>query len=159
MSVLACRAVSDGSQHRSLWCEFPASRNLGSRGVARGERLTHAAIEEGKIFPRADFEVLRTLAIRHLPCLLDELIEESDVAHVDAAIVAHLDPRTEAEICEILAPRVGRLIARDTVYAYSASLPLAFARAMESHVLHSGEVVALLTAGGGASWGACIVRV
>lgn len=157
--ILAARSACDGSRYRALWCEFPASRNRESRGVARGERLTRAAIEEGRIFPIVDFQALRALALEFVPRILEEAIAEAGLGGVDAAVIAHLDPGAEMELAEALRGRVGRVLERDVVYAYSASLPLALARALEAGTVRSGETVALLTAGGGASWGACIIRV
>jgi 3-oxoacyl-[acyl-carrier-protein] synthase-3 len=159
MAVLACRAACDGSRQGVLWCEFPASRHLESCGVARGERLTRSAIESGKIFPIADFAGLREVALEGVPEVFEELLVEAALTSVDALVVAHVDPRTEAELGERLAPTTKRVFASDTVYAYSASLPLALARAVEAGALERGETVALLTSGGGASWGGCIVRV
>ena len=159
LQILGCRTLTDGSRHRILWCEFPASRNLVSHGVSRGERLTRSAIEEGRIFPIVDFDGLRAAAIEGLPRVLDAALAEAGSSHVDAALIAHLDPRTEADVAELVAPRVGRVINSDMTYAYSASVPLALGRALETGAVHAGETVALLTAGGGASWGACVVRI
>jgi 3-oxoacyl-[acyl-carrier-protein] synthase-3 len=159
LQILGCSALTDGSRHRILWCEFPASRNLGAHGVSRGERLTRAAIEEGRIFPIVDFEGLRAAALDGLPRVLDGALSEAGNPYIDAAFIAHIDPRTEAAVEEIIAQRVGRVVGSDMTYAYSASLPLALARALEAGTVHAGETIAMLTAGGGASWGACIVRV
>jgi 3-oxoacyl-[acyl-carrier-protein] synthase-3 len=158
-AVLAARARTDGRLHRLLWCEFPASRNLGSAGVQRGERLTRSAIETGKIYPVADFAGLREAAVRELPRLVEEALAEARVDRVDAAIVAHVDPGTADAVATALSPRTGRVVPSDTVYAYSASLPLALARALERGDLRKGETVALVTAGSGASWAVAVVQL
>ena len=158
LEVLAATARMDGRLHRQLWCEFPASRNRVSTGTARGERLTRAAIEEGRIYPIADFEALRTTALERIPEALDTALAEAGLDSVDAAIVAHVDPATEAAVGERILARAGRLLERDLAYAYSATLPIALERARERGELAAGETVALLTSGGGASWAASIVR-
>jgi len=159
LAILAARVRMDGRRHPLLWCEFPASRHLTSTGARRGGRLTRAAIEAGKIYPIVDYAGLRTAALQELPGLLEETLAEARLDHVDAIIVTHVDPQTEMEVGKALSPRAGRVVASDTVYAYSASLPMALARALERGVVGSGETVALATAGAGASWAIAILRV
>jgi 3-oxoacyl-[acyl-carrier-protein] synthase-3 len=157
--LLAARARMDGRRHRILWCEFPASRHLTATGARRGERLTRSAIEAGKIYPIVDYEGLRTAALEGLPPLMEAALAEAGLDGVDATIVAHVDPHTEQEVGAALARRSGRLVLSDTVYSYSASLPLALARALERGDVKNGEAVALATAGAGASWAVAILRL
>jgi 3-oxoacyl-[acyl-carrier-protein] synthase III len=158
MQVLGCAARMDGGRHRLLWCEFPASRHLEDTGVVRGARLTRAAIAEGRIFPTADFDGLRAAALAGAPAVLEEALREANLDGVDALIVAHVDGRTESDLCDVLRKRAGRILDRGMLYAYSASLGCALARARDGGALAAGETVALVTAGGGASWGALVVR-
>ncbi len=159
LGVLSCRARTDGRRYELLWCEFPASRHIGKGGVARGERLTRQAIEEGKIYPRADFTGLRSAALAELPPLVNEALHEAGIERADALIVAHVDPATERELAERLAECAARVDIPAYAYCYSASLPLALAQAIEGGRVETGETVVLATAGGGASWGAAVVRV
>lgn len=158
VSLLACRARTDGRLYRQLWCEFPASRHMRGPTVKRGERLTREAIEEGRIYPTADFDALRATALEKIPAILDEVLSEAGIQTVDAAIVAHVDPDTEAAVAERLGGRVGRVIESSQLYCYSSTLPLALARSVEIGSIGAGETVALVTAGGSASWGAALVR-
>lgn len=157
-TVLSCVTRIDGRQFRQFWCEFPASRHMGGRGIARGERVTREAFESGAMYPRVDFSALRETALREVPGVFDLAIREARVDRVDAAIIAHLSPAVEDELRDALAPRVGRFLRRRTAYGFGSTLPLALAEAVSAGELKSGETVALATAGSGASWGAAVVR-
>jgi 3-oxoacyl-[acyl-carrier-protein] synthase III len=116
-------------------------------------------VEEGRIFPVVDFDGARHTAATHIPEVLDLALAEAGLPQVDAGIVAHVDPETEVVVQERLGDRVGRFIARDELYSYSASLPVALAGVIASGALTEGETLALMTAGSGASWGAAVLRV
>jgi 3-oxoacyl-[acyl-carrier-protein] synthase-3 len=157
--VLAVRVRGDGRAHRDFWCEFPSSRHRERTGVARGERLTRWMLDEGKIFPVIDVSRTRATALREVPPLFDEVLAAAGTDSVDATIVAHVDPETEAELALRLGERAGRVHRSDVLYTYSASLPIALARAVDSGRIRSGERVAMVASGSGASWGVAIVSV
>lgn len=157
--VLSCVAETDGRLYRQLWCEFPASRHIEGTGVARGRRVTRRVIEEGLIYPRADFGALRATALEHVPQAFDKALSRAGADSVDVLIVCHLLPDVEAELEELLGGRTGRVEHHDSVYAYAASLPVALATAIAAGRIEAGEKVALVTAGSGASWGAMVVEV
>lgn len=156
--VLSCVARIDGRRSRQFWCEFPASRHMSGPGVARGERVSRDAFESGAMFPRVDFAALRETALKELPAVFDLALRDARVDRVDAAIVAHVSPAVEDELCDALAPRVGRFLKRRAAYGFGSTLPLALADAAVAGELRSGESVAMATAGSGASWGAAVVR-
>ena len=157
--ILASVVETDGRLHRLLWCEYPSSRHLENRGVARGQRVTREAIERGLIYPRADVAGLRDAALERLPGVFEAALSEAGVDHVNVLLVRHLLPEVEAELADRLAAKADRVLEAETLYAYSASLPLGLARALQQGFVGAGETVALLTAGSGASWGAAIVEV
>jgi len=157
--VLASVAETDGRLYRQLWCEFPASRYIEGTGVARGRRITRRVIEEGLIYPGADFAGLRATALEHVPQAFDEALSRAGVDSVDVLIVRHLLPDVESELEKLLGRRAGRVEHHDSVYAYAASLPVALATAIEEGRIETGEKVALATAGSGASWGAMVLEV
>jgi len=157
-SVLSCVTRTDGRRYREFWCEFPASRHMIRRGVARGERVCRDAFESGAMYPRVDFDALRATALRELPSIFEAALREAGVQKVDAAIVAHVSPAVEDELRAALAPRVGRFIERRAAYGFGSTLPLALADAVAIGDLRSGETIAIATAGAGASWGAAVLR-
>lgn len=156
--LLSIIAQIDGRRHRELWCEFPASRHLGRRGAARGERVTRQAFEAGALFPRADFPALRATALDEVPKAVDSALRSAGLARVDALLLAHVDPLTEDALVEKLAGSCGRVLRRRVAYGFGATLPLALANASDAGELAPGETVALATAGSGASWGAAVMR-
>ncbi|RMF24524.1 MAG: hypothetical protein D6760_03090 [Deltaproteobacteria bacterium] len=157
--VLSCAAETDGRLYQLLWCEFPASRYLERTGVKRGQRLTRAKIEEGAIYPRADFPGLKKAALEQVPGVFDRALSEAGLTAVDVLIVRHVLPDVERELEEKLAAKAGRIERDDSVYMYAASLPLALASALAGGRIEPGETVALVTAGSGASWGTMVVEV
>jgi len=157
-SVLSCATRIDGRQYRQFWCEFPASRYMNRRGVARGERVCHEAFDSGAMYPRVDFDALRDTALHELPSLFDAVLQDAGLQRVDVAIVTHLSPVVEDELRAALAPRVGRFVTRRTAYAFGSTLPLALADALSAGASKSGQTIALATAGAGASWGAAVLQ-
>jgi 3-oxoacyl-[acyl-carrier-protein] synthase-3 len=157
-AVLSCVARIDGRRYREFWCEFPASRHMARRGVARGERVHRDAYASGAMYPRVDFDALRETALRELPGIFDTALRDAGLEHVDVAIVAHLSPTIEDELRAALATRVGRFVKRRAAYSFGSTLPLALAEAAAARELGSGETIALATAGAGASWGAAVLR-
>ena len=156
--VLATVTRIDGRRHRDFWCEFPASRHLGRRGAARGERVTRASFAEGAMFPRVDLVALRETAMAEVPTVLAEALSRADLQRADTVLLAHVDPTVEDALEECVAPFCGRVIRRRRAYAFGSTLPLALADADRAGEIEAGETVALVTAGSGASWGAAVLR-
>ncbi len=158
-AVLACEQRVDGRRYREFWCEYPACRRLkGGEFTDRG-RIDRSLFEENLMFPTIDFDKTAATALENVPAVLEVALAEAGLERADALILAHVDPRVEEQLGERLAARADRVLPSDHVYAYSASLPAALARAVRSGAVESGETVALATAGQGASWGAVVVRV
>ena len=157
--VLSCLLASDGARHKDYWCEFPSSRHLTTTGIARGQRITHEAFEQGRHFPVADLAAMQATALAGLPGIFAEALEASGLESVDATLVAHLDPGTETAVAGRLGDCAGRGLASDLLYTGGTSLPLGLARAKERGEVEAGQNLAVLTAGAGAGWGAAIVRV
>lgn len=157
--VLSFVVRNDGAHHTDYWCEFPASRFRDGDDFRGRNRLPAAKVAEGLHFPLANLDHLREFALRELPGVFAEALSRSELARVDATLIAHLDPRVEAELPALLGAAAGRIETPDFLYAGGASLPALLSRAMAAGRLRSGEVVALVTAGSGASWGCGIVRV
>lgn len=156
--ILASRMLLDGSRFEEFWCEFPASRHLGHRGVARGERMMPAAYFDGRIYPRVDLDRMRATAIERMPSVFDEVLTQAGMDGVDVTILAHLDPGVEDAVAASLSGRGGRILRRRMAYSFGSALPVALAEAGENGQIEEGETVALLTSGAGATWGATVLR-
>jgi len=159
LAIRSCEVRTDGSLHKQFWCQYPASRNLGRKGAARGERLQKWMVEEGGIYPQADFAAMRDTAVARVPEVFDRALTDAGLNRVDHAIVAHVDPDTEAAMRDALSTRVGRFYEHGNLYAYGATLPVALAELSASGSIEAGQTIALAAAGGGASWGTAIVEV
>lgn len=158
-ALLASVVRTDGALHRDWWCEYPASRFREGDTLPGRNRLPADKVAEGRHFPEAELDRLRDLALERVPVVFGEALARAGVDRVDATLVAHLDRRVERELPALLGERAGRVEAPTFLYAGGASLPVLLAEAAASGRLSSGQVVALATAGSGASWGAAVVRV
>jgi 3-oxoacyl-[acyl-carrier-protein] synthase-3 len=157
--VLAVQVRNDGALHRDYWCEYPASRFREGTTLLERNRLPLDKARAGLHFPAADVDRLRDVALARVPEVFDEVLARAGLAAVDATLVAHLDARVEDELPARLGAKAGRNVKPDLLYAGGASLPMLAARAAKSGEIRSGETVALVTSGSGASWGCAIVRV
>jgi 3-oxoacyl-[acyl-carrier-protein] synthase-3 len=157
--VLGIRVRHDGSRHTDWWCEFPASRHREGDSIPGRDRLPASKVAAGLHYPVVDLDRLRDLALERLPGVFAEALAESALDAVDATLFAHLDSRVEAEVPALLGAAAGRVEVPDFLYAGGASLPVLLARAKASGRVVSGNRVALLAAGAGATWGCGVVRV
>lgn len=158
--VLACRLGVDGSRQKDYWCEFPASRfHDADLPFHRQSRLPTVAIEAGRHFPQVDMPGMRDTALRYCPKTFQDALADAGVSRVDATLVAHLDPDVEQDLGRALGAAAGRILVADTLYGGAAALPTLLDRARLEERIVPGEAVALVTAGGGATWGAAVIEV
>lgn len=157
--LLAVRTHSDGSRHTDWWCEYPASRHRDGDSIRGRNRLPDEKAAQGLHFPTADLDRLRDLALERVPAAFREALADAGVFSVDATLLAHLDPRVEAELPSLLGDTAGRIETPDFLYPGGAALPVLLARAKAAGRVRGGETVALATAGAGATWGCGVVRV
>jgi len=157
--VLAMSLHNDGSRHRDYWCEYPASRFREGTTLPERNRLPLDKAQQGRHFPEADLARLHEFALARVPEAFADALARAGLERVDATLVAHLDPRVEAELPARLGDRAGRIEVSDLLYTGGASLPILAARARKAGRLEGGATVALVTAGSGASWGCGIVRI
>lgn len=157
--VLAVNVHTDGARHTDYWCEYPASRHREGDGWEGRDRMPMSVVEAGLHFPSANLDSMRDLALERLPEVFSSTLARAGVDRVDATLVSHLDVRVEEEIPSRLGDRAGRIETSSLVYAGGASLPVLLAEATADGRLQSGQTVALLAAGSGASWGCGVVRV
>lgn len=157
--VLGVTVHTDGANHQDYWCEYPASRFREGTTLPERNRLPVSKVEAGLHYPSVDLGALRQAALTHVPQVFEETLSRLGLSSVDATLIAHLDPRVEAELPAKLGAAAGRIEVSTTLYSGGASLPVLLAEARSQGRLRSGETVALVTAGSGASWGCGVVRV
>lgn len=158
-ALLASVVHTDGALHRDWWCEYPASRFREGDTLPGRNRLPAHKVAEGRHFPEADLDRLRDLALERVPVVFGEALARAGVDRVDATLLAHLDRRVERELPALLGERAGRVETPAFLYAGGASLPALLGEARAAGRVSPGQLVALATAGSGASWGAAVVRV
>jgi 3-oxoacyl-[acyl-carrier-protein] synthase III len=157
--VLSVAVGTDGSRHKDYWCEYPASRFREGTTLPERNRLPISKVKEGLHFPVADLDRLRDIAIAHVPGAFSAALARAGTAAVDATLVAHLDRRVEADLADRLGKSAGRIVVSEILYAGGSTLPVMLARARAAGSLESGQTVAMVTSGAGASWGCAVVRV
>lgn len=157
--VLAAIVHSDGARYRDYWCEYPASRFREGSTLPERNRLPASKVAAGLHYPLAELDRLREVALTRIPEVFAEALARAGLTSVDATLVAHLDARVEQELPKLLGEGAGRIETSEFLYVGGASLPLLLAHAREAGRLRSGQPVALVTAGSGASWGCAVVRV
>jgi len=157
--VLGISVGTDGSRHKDYWCEFPASRFREGTTIPERNRLPASKAAQGLHFPVADLDRMRELALERIPGAFSRALAASGVSSVDATLVAHLDRRVERELPARLGSAAGRIELPDVLYSGGTSLPLVAARARAAGRIRTGETIAMVTAGAGASWGAGVIKV
>ena len=156
--ILSISTRIDGSRYHEFWCESPASRNRIVKGAARYGRISVEDFAAGAMFPKFDANDLRETALTRAPETFRESLSQAGLEAVDVTIVAHLLPHVAEELAESLGEDAGRIVFPDTAYSFGSTLPLTLARAAARSEIADGDLVALVTAGAGASWGAAILR-
>lgn len=157
--ILSVVVKNAGSRHRDYWCEYPASRFREGTTLPERNRLPAAKAAEGRHYPEADLDLLRSLALEKVPGVFRSALDAAGVDRVDALLLAHLDPRVEGDLATVLGTDAGRVEVSDLLYSGGASLPVLAARARRAGHLGAGQTVALATSGSGASWGCAVVRM
>jgi 3-oxoacyl-[acyl-carrier-protein] synthase-3 len=158
--VLSCRLGVDGSRQKDYWCEFPASRHCDpDLPFHEQSRVPQHAIDAGGHFPHADIAGMHDTALRYCPGSFRDALADAGLSSVDATLIAHLNPDTEQALTEALGAASGRSIVADTLYGGAAALPTLLDRARAEGRIQPGETVAMVTAGGGATWGTAVIEV
>jgi 3-oxoacyl-[acyl-carrier-protein] synthase-3 len=156
--ILGVSTRIDGSRYREFWCEAPASRRRVTDGAARFGRVSVDDLVSGDIFPRYDAEQMHETAVEHAPEAFLESLSAAGVASVDATVIAHLLPDVADDIARELGDAAGKVVIGEDAYSFGSALPLALFRAVADGKVATGDTVAMVTAGAGASWGSAVVR-
>ncbi|HEY2775741.1 MAG TPA: 3-oxoacyl-[acyl-carrier-protein] synthase III C-terminal domain-containing protein [Candidatus Binatia bacterium] len=157
--ILSVVVGTDGSRHADYWCEYPASRFREGTTLPERNRLPLSKVEAGLHFPSAKLDRLRELALERVPAAFATSLAQAGVDNVSATLVAHLDAGVERDLGRALGEAAGRILVSDLLYCGGTSLPVIMATARARGDLRSGDMVAMVTSGSGASWGSAVVRV
>lgn len=156
--ILGVSTRIDGSRYREFWCEAPASRRRVVDGAARFGRVSGDDLVTGAIFPRHDAAKMRETAVERAPEAFRESLSVAGVTSVDATVATHLLPEVASEMAGKLGDAAGKIVVGEDAFSFGSALPLALFRAVAEGKVATGDTVAMITAGAGASWGSAVVR-
>lgn len=150
--ILATKIRSDGRFAEQLYAPGGGTR-LGS---------THETIEGGMHYFKMKGSELFKVAVRSMTEISNEMLEKAGCAIDDVdLIVPH---QANQRITDAVASKLG--VAEEKVYSNiaehgntsSASIPIALDECIEAGKIKEGDLVLMTAFGGGATWGATVVR-
>lgn len=151
--VGAIRWGVDGTLADRFWCESPASRDYPNR-------VSAAALAEGRQYPRASLEEIAPAARDRLSVAIREVIEEMSWTpdSVDTFVIDYADPLLAREVGETLGFAASRTTVPTAQFGHvmAAGLPIALDRLSAERRL--GGRILLATAGPGFAWGAAALE-
>ena len=152
--VLAACLHADGSLAESLMTYAPASRE--------NPRLDEQMLKEGKHFPVMDGRNIFKTAVRRLPQVAGEALEQAGMPL--EAVDLFIPHQANLRINQAFAKAMD--LPDDKVYnniqrygnTTAASIPLALDEAIEKGLLGAGSTVMFIGLGAGVTWGAVLYR-
>ncbi len=152
--VLAIRLHAEGKHARRLWLEAPSSAEPG--------RITHAMIDDRRIYPAMDGRFVFKHAVTRMPEVLKETLDAASVKieDVDLFLFHQANLRINeavAQKLEIPASKVLNNIQR-LGNCSAAALPILLAEASRGGRLAAGQLVSLTAFGSGFTWGSALLR-
>jgi 3-oxoacyl-[acyl-carrier-protein] synthase-3 len=155
VGVLASALHAEGRYAESLSVELGASRN--------NPRISAAALEEGRHFPKMDGKTIFKLAVQRLPEVVGESLAKTElsVEDIDLFIPHQANLRINQFFQQAMKLPEGKVFNNIQRYGNTtaASIPIALDEALEMGVIGSGSTVMFLGLGAGLTWGAVITRL
>ena len=155
LGVLASALHADGKFAESLSTELGASRN--------NPRMTKAAIDEGRHFPKMDGKTIFKLAVQKLPEVVGETLTKAELAieDIDLFIPHQANLRINQFFQQAMKLPEDKVFHNIQRYGNTtaASIPIAFDEALEMGIIGNGSTVMFLGLGAGVTWGAVISKL
>ncbi len=150
--VLATKIRSDGRYEEQLYAP--------GGGTKMG--TSHQTIDDGMHFFKMKGNELFKIAVRSMTEISAEILEKAGYAADDVDLV--IPHQANQRITDAVRSRLG--IAEEKVYSNiaehgntsSASIPIALDECVEAGKINEGDLVLMTAFGGGATWGATLVR-
>ena len=150
--ILATKIRSDGSYEEQLYAPGGGTK-LGT---------THETIDNGDHFFKMKGNELFKVAVRSMTEISKEMLDKAGYTVDDVDLV--IPHQANQRITDAVASRLG--VPEEKVYSNiaehgntsSASIPIALDECIESGKVKEGDLVLLTAFGGGATWGATVVR-
>jgi len=154
IGILSTSIHANGELAESLMTEAPASRI--------NPRLSSEMLEQGRHFPTMDGKTIFKNAVRLLPKVTNEVLNETGLSKedIDLYIPHQANMRINQfyqQIMELPEEKVFHNIQRygNTT---AATIPIAIDEAFEMNIIGKGSTVLLLGLGAGVTWGAVVHR-
>jgi 3-oxoacyl-[acyl-carrier-protein] synthase-3 len=152
LGILDTVLGADGSSYEILY--MPAG---GSRHPATAD-----TVAQRQHFIKMNGKELFKASVRFMGKAIEELLERNHLTKADiACLIPH---QANLRIIQSLAQSLGLSMDRvfcnleNTGNTSSASIPVAFAQAKNSHHFRSGDYIVLVAFGGGLTWGATLIK-
>lgn len=150
--VLATKIRSDGRYEEQLYAP--------GGGTKMG--TSHQTIDDGMHFFKMKGNELFKIAVRSMTEISAEILEKAGYAADDVDLV--IPHQANQRITDAVRSRLG--IAEEKVYSNiaehgntsSASIPIALDECLEAGKINEGDLVLMTAFGGGATWGATLLR-
>lgn len=152
--ILEIRTHAEGKHAKRLWTEAP--------GSALHPRVSHEAIDDGRIFAKMDGRFVFKHAVTRMPEVLHETLSAASLKLEDVDLF--LFHQANLRINEYVAKELGIPPERclNNIERYgncsAASIPMLLAEAERSGRLCPGTLVAMTGFGSGFTWGSAIAR-
>ncbi|MFN3696847.1 MAG: 3-oxoacyl-ACP synthase III family protein [Pseudobdellovibrio sp.] len=154
--ILVTKLHAEGSAAKELWMPAP--------GSAFGpERVTHAMIDEGLIYPQMNGRLVFMNAVTKMPEVLNESLQatKTQLGDVDLHFFHQANMRINQKVCEDMQIPIDK--AHTTIHKFgnttAATIPLGMYDAMQAGKLKPGMLISMVTFGAGFTWASALVRL
>ncbi len=154
--ILCTRLHSEGTEAECLAIRWP--------GMAAGREqfVTHEDIDEGRIWPYMEGQKVFKNAVRRMPEVVREVLDEQGLATDDIDLL--IPHQANLRINEMVARLLGLDETRvhNNIQRYgnttAATIPLCLKEARDLGKVHDGDLVCAVAFGSGFTWGAALMR-
>ena len=145
---------AEGKHADKLWVELP--------GLAADPYLSHAAIDEGRIFPKMDGKFVFKHAVQRMPQVVYEVLQPFALSAKDVDLF--LFHQANLRINEYVGKTLG--LKREQTYnnlqkygnCSSAAIPMCLDECVRTGRVKKGSLICLTTFGAGFTWGSILIR-
>lgn len=154
--ILISRMHSDGTDAECLAMQYPGM------APGRSEFVTHADIDEGRIWPNMDGQKVFKTAVKRMPEVIQEVLaaQNLSVADIDMLIPHQANLRINEMVAKLL--RIDPAKVHNNIQKYgnttAATLPLCLSEARTLGKVKPGDLVCLVAFGSGFTWGSVLMR-
>lgn len=153
--IYSTHVHADGTYAKELWLEAPGNAH-------HPQRLTHAMIDEGMIYPKMNGKVVFVNAVRRMPEVMMEALNFNGlkVSDMDIFVPHQANIRINEAVGKALGLRDDQIF--NTIEKYgnttAATIPIGLSEAVAAGKIKKGTLVGMAAFGSGFTWGSALVR-